>query len=149
MKLVKEFTLFLEAAVPTPIGQGPFGNRIVHEIANGTVTGERISGKLLGASDWSLVGEDGFLRIDARGQIETDDGACLYIQYQGLLELSDTLREALDKGEGTDFGDQYCVINMRIEAGDERYKWVNTTLFVGQGRSLSDRGVEYCIYRPE
>ncbi len=148
MKLIEEFTLFLGAAVPTPIGQGPFGNRIVHEIANGKVIGERISGKLLGASDWSLVGDDGFLRIDARGQIETDDGACLYIQYQGLLELSERLRDALEKGEGTDFEDQYCIINMRIETGDERYKWVNTALFMGQGRSLSDRGVEYRIYRP-
>lgn len=149
MNLVEEFTLLLEAAVPTPIGQGPSGNRIVHEIANGEVIGERIGGKLLGASDWSLVGEDGYLRIDARGQIETRDGAFLYIQYQGLLELSEKLREALADGKGTEYGDQDCFINMQIESGDDRYMWVNTTLFVGQGRSLSDRRVEYRIFRLE
>ena len=149
MNLVQEFTLLLEAAVPTPIGQVPSGNRIVHEIANGEVIGERIHGKLLGASDWSIVGADGYLRIDARGQIETHDGAFLYIQYQGFLELSEKLREALAEGKGNEFEDQDCFINMQIESGDERYGWVNTTLFVGQGRSLSDRGVEYRIFRPE
>lgn len=148
MELVEEFMMQLAAAAPTPIGEGPSGLRIIHEIANGEVTGERIRGKLLSASDSSLVGSDGFLRIDARGQIQTHDGACLYIQYQGLLELSEILQEALAEGKGTDFGDQYCFINVRIETGDERYAWVNRTFFVGIGRSLPGSKVEYRICRP-
>lgn len=148
MKLVEEFVFHLDAAVPTPIGDGPFGTRIVHQNSNGKVIGERIRGKLLAASDWSLVGPDGYLRIDARGQIETHDGAALYIQYQGLLELSEALEKSLADGSGTEFEDQDCYINMRIETGDDRYKWVNTTFFAGEGRALPGGGVEYRIYRP-
>lgn len=147
MKLSEEFTLHVGAAVPTPIGDGPYGTRIVHKNADGEVFGDRISGRLINTCDWSLVGPDGFLRIDARGQIETPDGACLYVQYQGLLELSETLAKSLADGSGTDFEDQYCCIHMRIETGDDRYKWVNTTLFIGEGRALPAGEVEYRIYR--
>lgn len=147
MKLVEEFTMNLAAALPTPIGQGPYGNRIIHKIESGEVTGERISGKVQSACDWSLVGEDGYLRIDARGQIETSDGAFLYLQYEGFLELSDALSKAMAKGAETQFEDQDCFINLKMESGDDRYRWVNTAFFVGRGRALAEGRVEYRIYR--
>ena len=148
MQWEEVFTLQLAAAVPTEIGQGPFGHRIVHQIDDGTITGERIQGKLQTACDWSLVGADGYLRIDARGQIETHDGAFLYAQYDGLLELSEALRQAMAEDRATEFEDQDCFINLKIETGDDRYQWVNTSFFVGRGRSLSGGRVEYRVYRP-
>lgn len=148
MKLVEEFTIFTDTAIAVPIGDGPYGPRIIHEHNDGKVTGERINGRLLGTSDWSLVGADGFLRIDSRAQIETSDGAFLGIQFRGLLELNDLLRQSLETGEGTSFEDQYCFINLQIETGNERYSWVNRTFFVGQGRARKAGGVEYKIFRP-
>ena len=49
---------------------------------------------------------------------------------------------------GTDYGDQYFFTNPRIETGDPRYAWVNTTFFVGEGRFLPGLGVEYRVWRP-
>jgi hypothetical protein len=38
--------------------------------------------------------------------------------------------------------------NPRLETGDERYAWVSTTFFVGQGHILPGRVVEYRVSRP-
>ena len=51
-------------------------------------------------------------------------------------------------GAATEFGDQYFFTNPRVETGDPRYAWLNTTFFVGQGRMLAGNGVEYRLWRP-
>jgi len=35
-----------------------------------------------------------------------------------------------------------------VPVGDERYAWMNTTFFVGEGRLLPDAGVQYRVSRP-
>jgi len=147
MKFVEEFRFSAKVTAPIHIGKGPYGTRTIYEISGGEVTGERISGKILGGADWSLIGDDRFLKIDVRAQVETHDGANLYFQYNGLLGINDLLLKALEKSEPTEFGDQYCYTNLRIETGDERYSWVNTTFFIGEGRNISG-GVEYRVCRP-
>ena len=148
MNFVEEFTVAATLKPPLPIGAGPIGTRMYYEVTGGTLTGERLRGKLLGGGEWALIGPDGFLRIDVRLQVETHDGALLYIQYVGLLELNDAVQGALEQGTGTDYGDHYFFTNPRIETGDERYAWVNTTFFVGEGHILPGLGVEYRVSRP-
>lgn len=148
MDLVQEFKIAATLEPPLPIGAGPIGTRMYYEVTGGEIVGDRLSGKLLGGGEWALIGPDGFLRVDVRLQVETHDGAHLYIQYTGLLELNDAVRGALTSGAGTDFGEQYFFTNPRIETGDERYKWVNTTFFIGEGRILPGLGVEYRVWRP-
>jgi len=53
------------------------------------------------------VGPDGFGRIDVRAQIETEDGAIVYLQYQGLLHMNEKVQAAINNGTGTEFNDQY------------------------------------------
>ena len=65
--------------------------------------------------------------------------------YTGSLELNGTVRAALTDGE-TGFEDHYYRTHVRMECGDERYRWVNRTLFVGMGR-LTRGGAEYDVYR--
>lgn len=149
MNFVHEFTCNAVLAPPLPIGAGPIGTRMYYGVTSGEVVGDRLRGKVLGGGEWALIGPDGFLRVDVRLQAETHDGAHLYIQYVGLLELNDAVQGALASGSGTDFGDQYFFTNPRFETGDERYAWLNTTFFVGEGRLLPDPGVEYRVYRPE
>ena len=148
MKLIQECSFKAMLKPPVPIGAGPIGTRMYYDVVGGEVTGERLRGKVLGGGEWALIGPDGFLRIDVRVQIETDDGAHLYIQYVGLLELNDAVQRALATGGGTDYGDQYFFTNPRMETGDPRYAWVNTTFFVGEGRILTGLGVEYRVWRP-
>ena len=148
MDLVQEFRVAATLAPPLPIGEGPIGTRMVFEVTGGEIVGDRLNGKLLGGGEWALIGPDGFLRVDVRLQAETHDGAHLYIQYVGLLEMNEAVQTAMVTGSGTEFGDQDFFTNPRIETGDERYAWLNTTFFVGQGRLLPGLGVEYRVFRP-
>jgi hypothetical protein len=148
MKLEHEFTFSALLKPPLPIGAGPIGTRVYYEVASGEIRGERLRGKILGGGEWALIGPDGFLRVDVRAQAQTHDGANLYIQYSGLLGLNDAVQGALAKGAGTEFGDQYFFTNPRIETGDPRYAWLNTTFFVGEGRIFPGSGVEYRVWRP-
>ena len=148
MQLVQEFTLTAMLKPPLPIGPGPIGTRMYYEVAGGDIIGDRLRGKLLGGGEWALIGPDGFLRIDVRLQVETHDGAYLYIQYTGLLELNAAVQNAIASGAGTAYGDQYFFTNPRIETGDERYAWVNTTFFIGEGHSIPGFGVQYRVWRP-
>ncbi len=148
MELIQEFTISATLNPPLPIGDGPIGTRAYYDIQGGEVTGDRLNGKVLGGGEWALLGPDGFLRVDVRLQVETHDGAYLYIQYNGLLDVNEAVQEALANGTGTDYGDQYFYTNPRIETGDERYAWLNTTFFVGEGHILPNLGVEYRVWRP-
>ena len=148
MNLVHEFTANAKLDAPLPIGAGPIGTRMYYGVTGGEVTGDRLNGAILGGGEWALIGPDGFLRVDVRLQVETHDGAFLYIQYVGLLEVNEAVQDALANGTGTDYGDQYFYTNPRIETGDERYAWLNTTFFVGEGHIIPDSGVEYRVWRP-
>ena len=147
MELVHEFTLHASLGTSFQMGGGPFGARFVAAVEGGWVKGDRITGQMIGpGADWAVIGSDGYVHVDVRAQVRTDDGADLFIRYTGSLELNDKAIEAsLGTGE-TAFDDQYFRTHVRIESGDDRYAWVNRSLFVGEGRMASD-GVEYEVYR--
>jgi hypothetical protein len=148
MELVYEFEYFARLKPPVEVGAGPHGTRVFFEVIDGEVTGERISGRLLtGGGDWLLVGPDGVGRLDVRAQIETHDNAVLYLTYEGVLEMNERVQTALAEGTETAYEDQYFRTTPRLETGDERYAWVNQTVFVGQGRIYPGSGVQYRVYR--
>jgi hypothetical protein len=133
---------------PLPIGAGPYGTRVFFQAKGGEVRGPMLTGRALsGGGDWALVGDDGFARVDVRAQVETDDGALLYVTYQGVIELNQAMREAMRSGGETDFGDQYFRISPRIETGDERYRRLTQSTFVGRGRACAGPGVAYQVFR--
>ena len=143
-----ECSIEFSLAPPVYVGAGGFGNRAVGGIEGGTVTGSRITGKIVGpAADWLLVGDDGYARIDVRMQIATNDEAFIYLSYVGLLEMNErVMAAALDAESETSFDDQYFRTTPRMESGDERYEWVNQTIFVARGR-LTKTGIAYEVYR--
>ena len=148
MDLVHEFTLSAALKQPLPIGAGPIGTRMYYELDGGEVVGNRLNGVVRGGGEWALIGPDGYLRVDVRAQIETNDGAFLYVQYFGLLEMNEAVQNATEKQTGTEFTDQYFYTNPRFETGDARYSWLNTTFFVGEGRIIPGLGIEYRVWRP-
>ena len=124
------------------IGLGPFGARQVATITRGEFTGKRLSGTTVGAgADWLLVAQDGFGRLDVRATFKTEDGANIYVQYYGLIELTGSVLAILDGAdESTEFDDQTFFISPRMETGDPRYSWVNQTMFIGQGHPFRPLG---------
>jgi hypothetical protein len=131
-----------------PIGAGPSGDRLYFEVIGGKLEGPRIRGELKGGGgDWLLVGPDGFGRLDVRAQIATDDGAFIYLQYFGLIEMNANVQSAMESSGATEYGDHYFRTSPRFETGDERYSWLTQSVFVGEGRLYPGSGVEYRVYR--
>jgi hypothetical protein len=148
MDLVHEFTFTAELDDAVPVGPGPFGTRRIRHVRGGEVTGERIRGTVgAGGADWVLVGPDGWGRLDVRLTIHTHDGAHLYVQYLGVIEYTDAALAANAGERSSDYGDHYFRTAPRLETGDERYAWVNRTLFVGEGRLHPGPVVEYRVHR--
>jgi hypothetical protein len=148
MNLVHECTFSAILKPPLAIGAGPAGARMYYEICGGEVVGDRLRGAVRGGGEWALVGSDGYLRVDVRAQVETNDGAFLYVQYLGLLEVNAVVQNAIANQTGTQFEDQHFYTNPRFETGDARYSWLNTTFLIGEGRLLPGLGVEYRLWRP-
>lgn len=151
-QFVQEFEYYGDVTPADDCGGGPFGQRMVVNVLGGEFTGDRLKGTFVGAgADWLLFGADGFARLDVRATIRTHDGAHIYMQYYGLLEATPAVAAAFGGGgDPTEYGDQYFFTHPRLETGDPRYAWVNTTFLVGQGRLIpgGDRlRVEYRTYR--
>lgn len=145
-----EYVGTYNATLKPPIhAGGPFGTRMIFEVLGGEfhgASGER--GILLtGGADWLLVGQDGWGRLDVRGQIQMADGAVLYMQYYGLIEMNAAVTNALQNGMSTDFDQQYFRTSPRFESSDPRYAWLQQNVFVAQGRILAGPGVEYNVFR--
>lgn len=148
IELVHEFTYWGAVKPPVPIGPGPWGTRLFFEVTGGEAQGERFTAKAFGGgADWAVVGPDGFARLDVRIQFETHDGAFVYAYYDGLLEMNEAVGAALQNGTGTDYADQYFRTSPRFETGDERYAWLNQSMFVARGHVLEGRRVEYEVHR--
>jgi Protein of unknown function (DUF3237) len=149
-ELIEEMTYYADLAMDD-CGAGPFGARMIFNVTGGEFTGDRLKGQIVGAgADWLLAGPDGYGRLDVRATFKTHDGALIYLQYLGLIEITPQIMDVLGGGSTTaEFGDQYFFTNPRCETGDERYAWLNHTFLVGQGRVLPGPRVEYKVFRVE
>jgi hypothetical protein len=129
------------------IGKGPYGARMFAEVTGGEVSGPALNGTVLtGGGDWALIGEDGWARLDVRGQVRTDDGAFIYTTYRGVIELNERMQQAVAAGGETAFDDQYIRTTPEFETGDERYRWLTQTVFIARGRAYSG-GIAYQVFR--
>ena len=126
--------LRVELARPIELGTSPRGVRRIIPIVGGTVTGERISGRILNlGADWQTILADGTAELDTRYSFETDDGAIVDIRNYGLRHGPEDVIAALARGEDVDPSRYYMRTHPRLETGDERYSWLNRLICVGTG----------------
>jgi len=147
--LEEEMTYTVEATGPLDTTEGsPLGPRQYWEMTVATLRGERISASLaMPGGDWMAVSPDGFWRPDVRVQFRTDDGAIVLMRYTGLVEQSDAFTQAATEDRETSWDDQYMRMAVVFETGDDRYRWLNESLFVARGRLLGTGRIEYTIFR--
>ncbi|MBG6291264.1 MULTISPECIES: DUF3237 domain-containing protein [Pseudomonas] len=146
MKLEPLMEMNVKASVPLEIGRVPQGQRLISAAGGGTFKGQRLSGEVLpGGGDWILVDGDGGWHLEVRLVLRTDDGARILMQHNGLLVANPKIIHAVSRGDSTEFGDTYFMIQPRFEVGDDRYRWLNHQLAVGEGR-LGPGWVEYRLY---
>lgn len=124
----------VELATPLELGNAPPGKRRIIPIIGGTVTGERLNGKILsGGADWQTVFADGSAELDTRYMIETHDGAIIDIRNFGYRHGPADVIARLARGEDVDPSLYYMRTTPRFETGDPRYDWLNRTIVVGTG----------------
>lgn len=112
------------------IKSGPFGDRVIADISQGRWEGERLAGDIVGpGADWAMPGPGDAMLLDVRQVIQTDDGAVIYVTYNGRCHRS----------RGT------CTVAPTFETADGRYVWLNAVQAVGKGRFKGGR-LEYQMY---
>ncbi|MEQ8861210.1 MAG: DUF3237 domain-containing protein [Pseudomonadales bacterium] len=147
MKLEPLMTLYAMIGESMPVGDGGVGNRTVANVTGGHFEGPRLRGRVLDSgADWVIVDSAGIGRIDVRIVLATEDGANVYVSYQGLLEYNDAILGAFGSGGSTEFGDAIFLTQLRFETGHPDYAWLNRTLAVAEGR-LRPGAVEYRVYQ--
>ena len=144
-----EMTYRLKVSGPLAATEGsPVGAREYWEMTEGELVGDRIKARIaMPGGDWMVVGEDRFGRPDVRVQLVTDDNAVILLHYTGLVERTDTFKKAATEGSATDWKDQYMRMTMRFDTGAKKYRWLNESLFVAEGRLAGEKEIEYRIYR--
>jgi hypothetical protein len=134
IELVPLASATLELGEAITLERGPFGTRAVFEMRSCVYEGERLRGRQKGvaAADWELIAPDGTGALDVRFTLETDDGALIYVPYQGRTD------ESLG-------GAAPIYAAPLFETGDERYGWLNKVQAVAK-RTLDCDTLTYEIY---
>ncbi len=109
-------------------GETPYGIRH-DEHYEGELTGDLVSGKMSGI-DYMLYRPDGIDEVNTRAAIETPDGAHISVQIKGYSMPDGTIVDSY----------------VRFLSGYEKYKWMNDTVFFGQGKKLSENTYEIYYY---
>lgn len=72
---------------PEVIGEVPEGIRVNFYLTGGSISGERLNGRLEPAgADWLLLRRDGVGVVDVRATMVSNDGALIYTHYTGVLD---------------------------------------------------------------
>lgn len=106
------------------LGQTAFHKRVIGGISHGRWEGDRFSGDIIApGGDWAIPSLDGtVMSLDVRQLVRTDDGALIYVSYQGRC----------DRARGT------YTVAPTFETDHERYLWLNAVQAIGQGVSDGD-----------
>jgi hypothetical protein len=149
MELIEEFFYRVRTTGPLKTTKGsPDGERNYWIVSEAELEGPKIRARIAApGSDWMRVSDDGFWRPDVRTPFETDDGETVLMHYTGLVQQTDAFKQAAESNQPTEWSDQYMRLTMRFDAGAERYRWLNTSLFVAKGRLLGTGRIEYAVYR--
>ena len=127
------------------IGKTPAGLRRIAPVSGGTFSGERLNGTVLPGADWVINRPDGVMVIDVRLTLKTDDGALIYLTYQGRFVAEPEAMARFGKGALLNASEYSLAISARFECGDERHAWLNNVIAVGTGEQTT-QGPIYSIF---
>jgi hypothetical protein len=114
-------------------GKTPIGERRVINILGGTVEG-RVKGKVLpGGADWQFIRADGAAHVEARYTIQSDSGAYILVNSEGVRHGPPDVLARLLTGEIVDPSLYYFRTCMRFETGDKDLDWLNRVIAIARG----------------
>jgi hypothetical protein len=128
------FRIHCEVANILDLGEAPFGHRRVVNLLGGTVSGAKLSGRILpGGADWQTMAVDGALDIHARYVIESDGGALIEVDSRGVRNGSPDVMARLGRGEDVDPSLYYFRTVMRFATAHPSAAWLNRILALAKG----------------
>lgn len=128
--------LHIDVAGSHLFGATPYGDmRRIDYFESGWFRGPEIDATLVkGSADALLRRFDGVVQPDVRLVLETDDGAHLFIRYQGYRHASPEVMARIAAEEPVDPADVYLRTALFFETDSPRYARLNRMLAVGVGR---------------
>ena len=143
------FTISAELDAIRSIGRTPYGERRIINILGGSVTGLRLTGRILpGGADWQIIRGDGVADIKARYTIESDAGALIMVTSEGLRHGPPEVMASLARGDVVDPRLYYFRTIMRFETADASADWLNRILALARGQRET-RSVRLDVYEVE
>lgn len=128
------------SAPPIDIGDTPHGFRRIIPIMGGSVAGPRLNGRMLpGGADYQYWRSDGCTELHARYIIDTDAGARVYVESNGLWRGPPEAMAKLMRGEPVDPALVYFRTTVRFETTAPDLAWLMRSLFVCAGMRFPDR----------
>ena len=128
------FSIRCEVANILDLGPAPFGHRRVVNLLGGTVSGAKLSGRIVpGGADWQIIAADGALDIHARYTIESDAGALIQVDSRGVRNGPPDVMSRLGRGEDVDPALYYFRTVMRFETAHPDTAWLNRILALAKG----------------
>lgn len=101
----------------------PQGTRVVVTVTGGTFEGPKMRGTVdSSGGDWVTLRADTSIKLDVRIMLRTDDGADIFMRYEGIGVRDEGARLKLATAP-------------LFETGDERYAWLNNVQAVTTGVS--------------
>jgi hypothetical protein len=139
-------TLEVNFAGMLNIGRVPAGLRRIAPVPGGRFTGPRLAGSVLpGGADWVINRANGVMLTDVRLTLKTDDGALIYLGYQGRFRAAPEAMARFGKGALLEAGEYSLALSARLECGDTRYDWLNDLIVVGTGEQTRS-GPTYSLF---
>ena len=105
----------------------------IFAVTGGWAAGPQINASIIQpAADWIQRTPDGSSRIDVRLTLKTDDGALIYVSYNGVIRHTETGRDRLAKGEIVTSTDSYAMTAPTFRTSHAKYAWLNTIQAIGK-----------------
>ncbi|TNE76440.1 MAG: DUF3237 domain-containing protein [Gammaproteobacteria bacterium] len=125
-QITSEYLMTYVAPLDPPVAIDD-GLLVVNVRPGGWVKGSNINGQFVApGADWLRIMPSGAMRLDVRGLIETDDGAFIYISYNGIIKSTPEGMERLNNGEVlTDRDIPYFIAAPTFQTASEKYAWLN------------------------
>ncbi|MCC6238478.1 MAG: DUF3237 domain-containing protein [Dehalococcoidia bacterium] len=132
---------FGEADESRSVGQGGRGERVIAPAASGSFEGEHLRGVVVPPwPDYILRRPDGVSEHEIRAVLQTDDGALIYMQYEGIGHRQDL--GPLGSAEGA----LYFRTVARFETEAARYAWLNRVIAVAVSHPAGPRQLGWSFH---
>ena len=116
------------------VGGGPKGPRVVVDVVSIDLQSDKIPASLAtnDAADWLTIADDGKLGcLDVRFTLKTNDGAFIFVEYQGRGDMEAGLIAAAPT----------------FQTGSEKYAWLNNIQAISAGNVNLETGeLVYNLY---